>query len=173
MTKPLPEPLPPAERTVGQLVAESMRLYGRRFWRCIWLGIPVTAFDQLSLGQSTAARSALFAAAAPFLAVAYAAASVVALGERPPWRRFVLGVAVGTAVLIPVALLISWFALLAAAYLALVGLAVPVAIAEPVGVRRIFHRAVELGRTDYVHALGALAALVLVFFIARIGLVAL
>jgi hypothetical protein len=29
---PLPPPLPPETRTVGQLVAESLRLYGRHFW---------------------------------------------------------------------------------------------------------------------------------------------
>ena len=28
----LPPPLPPETRTVGQLVAESIRLYGARFW---------------------------------------------------------------------------------------------------------------------------------------------
>jgi hypothetical protein len=173
MTRPLPPPLPPAERTIGQLIAESMRLYGKQFWRCIWLGVPVTAFDQLSLGQSTAARSVLFAFAAPFLATAYAAASVLALEKRPTRRRFALAVATGTLVLVPVALLISWFALLAAAYLALVGLVVPVTIAEPVTWRSAFRRAGELGRADYVHALGSLAALVIVFFIARLGLVTL
>ena len=36
----LPPPLPPAERPVGQLVGESMRLYGRRFWRALALGLP-------------------------------------------------------------------------------------------------------------------------------------
>jgi hypothetical protein len=69
--------------------------------------------------------------------------------------------------------LISWFALLAAAYLALVGLVVPVTIAEPVSWRAAFRRAGELGRADYIHALGSLAALAIVFFISRIGLVAL
>ena len=173
MTKPLPPPLPPAERTVGQLVAETMRLYGRRFWRCLGLGVPVAVFDQLSLGHSSVARSALFAVAAPFLATAYAAASAIALGIRPTRRRFMLAVATGTIVLVPVALLISWFALLAAAYLALVGLVVPVTLAEPVGLIAAFRRAGELGRADYVHALGSLATLVIVFFIARLGLVAL
>jgi hypothetical protein len=165
--------LPPAERTVGQLVAESIRLYGRRFWRCLGLGVPVAVFDQLSLGHSSVARSVLFALAAPFLATAYAAASMVALGARPTLRRFALAVVTGTIVLIPVALLISWFALLAAAYLALVGLVVPVCLAEPVGPLAALRRAGDLGRADYVHALGSLAALVIIFFIARLGLVAL
>src|SRR5215211_4351447 len=173
MAKELPPPLPPGERTVGQLVAESMRLYGRRFWLCMLLGLPITIFDQLSLGQSSAARSALFALASPFLATAYAGAALIALDIRPPGRRVARAVALGTAVLLPVALVISWFALLAAAYLALVGLVVPVALAEPVGPLAAFRRAGSLGRADYIHALGSLAALVIVFFIGRIGLVAL
>jgi hypothetical protein len=150
-----------------------MRLYGRRFWSCLWLGLPVAFFDQLSLGHSSVARALLFAAAAPFLATAYASASVIALEKRPDRRRFALAVAVGTTILVPVSLLISWFALLAAAYLALVGLAVPAAIAEPLSPLGALRRGGQLGRADYVHALGSLAALVIVFFIARIGLVGL
>jgi hypothetical protein len=173
MPKELPPSLPPGERTVGQLIAESIRLYGRRFWQCIWLGTPIAVFDQLSLGESSLARSVLFAVAAPFLAAAYASACVIALEKPPSRRRFALAVALGTLVLLPVALLVSWFALLAAAYLALVGLVVPAAIAEPLGWRAALRRGGELGRADYVHSLGSLAALVVVFFIARIGLVAL
>ena len=33
--KALPAPLPPAERTVGQLVAETIRAYGDNFWRAL------------------------------------------------------------------------------------------------------------------------------------------
>src|SRR5438045_8070909 len=35
----LPPPLPPETRTVGQLVAEAIRLYGARFWPSLALGI--------------------------------------------------------------------------------------------------------------------------------------
>src|SRR2546421_2151014 len=38
-TRELPPPLPPETRTVGQLVAESTRFYGRRFWRSLALGV--------------------------------------------------------------------------------------------------------------------------------------
>src|SRR5437660_821998 len=37
--RPLPAPLPPETRTVGQLVAETIRLYGRRFWPSLALGV--------------------------------------------------------------------------------------------------------------------------------------
>src|SRR5204862_314342 len=35
---PLPPPLPHETRTVGQLVAETVRLYGERFWHVLALG---------------------------------------------------------------------------------------------------------------------------------------
>src|SRR2546423_1477106 len=38
VSKPLPPPLPPESRTVGQLVAESIRLSGNRFWAALPLG---------------------------------------------------------------------------------------------------------------------------------------
>jgi hypothetical protein len=165
--KPLPPPLPPRERTVGQLIAESIRLYGRRFWPSLLLGVPLAAFDQLALDRSSGVRALVFLAATPFFAVTYAFACRLALERPVTWRA----VALGTAVLLPVSLVISWFALLVAAYLALVGLVVPVAMAE--GTQRPLRRAVQLGRADYIHALGSLAALVILFYVARIGLVAL
>jgi len=52
-TRELPPPLPPGERTVGQVVAETIRAYGDRFWRVLPLGIPVAVVDQLSVRQSS------------------------------------------------------------------------------------------------------------------------
>ena len=37
----MPAPLPPGDRTVGQLVAETIRAYGERFWQSLVLGIPL------------------------------------------------------------------------------------------------------------------------------------
>src|SRR5215472_314534 len=39
MAEPRPAALPPAERTIGQLVAESIRFYGDHFWPCLALGL--------------------------------------------------------------------------------------------------------------------------------------
>ena len=47
----LPPPLPPERRTVGQLVAESIRAYQQSFWRCLPLGLPLAVADQLSVRQ--------------------------------------------------------------------------------------------------------------------------
>src|SRR6478672_4175842 len=41
---PLPPPLPPETRTVGQLVAEALKLYGARFWPALALGIGPAIF---------------------------------------------------------------------------------------------------------------------------------
>jgi hypothetical protein len=158
---------------VGQLIGEAIRLYGQRFWRALPLGLPLAAIDQLSLGRDAAVRAPVFLLGAPFLAATYAAASGLAARRSLRPRAFVVAVATGTAVLLPAAVLLFWFALLAAAYLALVGLVVPVAVIEGRGPIAALRRAGELARADYVHALGTLAALAIVFFITRLGLVAL
>ena len=54
----LPPPLPPGERTIGQLIAESIRFYGNHFWKAIPLGIPLALVDQLCAGQPLAPSDA-------------------------------------------------------------------------------------------------------------------
>ena len=76
-------------------------------------------------------------------------------------------------VLLPASLVFTWFALLAAVYLSFFGLAVPAAVLEGAGVRASLRAAVQLGRADWVHALGSIAALVIVFFLSRQVLVSL
>jgi hypothetical protein len=169
----LPPPLPPAERTVGQLLAESMRLYGDRFWHALPLGVPLAVLDQAVLGQDTPVRIVGFALGAPLLAASYAYASALAARTELTVRAAAVGILTGALVLLPASLLIVWFALLAAAYLALVGLVVPVAVIEGRGPLASFRRAGDLARADYIHAVGAIAALAVVFFVARLGLVAL
>jgi hypothetical protein len=50
----------------------------------------------------------------------------------------------------------------ALAWLALAGLAVPAAVVEGLPLRRALGRGVQLGRADYIHAFGSLAALAIV-----------
>ena len=71
---------------------------------------------------------------------------------------------------VPAALFFPWFAVAAVLWLALVGLVVPVAIAEGTPLLASLRRGFELGRADYVHAAGALATLVILFFLMRAGL---
>jgi hypothetical protein len=67
----------------------------------------------------------------------------------------------------------TWFALLGALYLSFFGLSVPAAVIERIGFRASIRRALQLGRADWVHALGSIAALVIVFFLSRQVLVSL
>lgn len=48
-TEPLPPALPPETRTVGQLVAETVRFYRYHFWQSLPLGLSVAALTQLSV----------------------------------------------------------------------------------------------------------------------------
>jgi len=167
--EPLPAPLPPAERTVGQLVAESVRLYGHRFWPSLALGVPVAFADALSIDRSVRENVALFLAFSPLFTAAYVGASGLVLG-RPDRRAALVAFAVGTLVFAVAALVLPWFALIAVAWLAFVGLAVPAAVAERLGVLGSLRRATALARADYVHALGGLATLAIVFFVLRFPL---
>jgi len=168
----VPPPLPPETRTVGQLVAETLRLYGRRFWLSLALGIPVAIIDTVAIGlgrTTVVVFEALIGG--PLLTVSYVAASVIASDRpRPSWRRLFVAWLIGTAVFVPFPLLALAFVLPAIAWLALVGLVVPVLVIEGGAVRASLRRAIALARADYVHALGSLATLALTYFVTRLGL---
>src|SRR5436190_4598893 len=122
--RPTPPPLPPGSRTVGQLVAETLRLYGRRFWRSLALGVPVGIIDTVAIGLSRS-DAVVFEAVVggPLLTISYVAASVLASDRpRPPVRQLVLAWLVGTLVFLPFPVLAFAFVLPALAWLALVGL---------------------------------------------------
>lgn len=167
--EPLPEPLPPDERPVGQLVAEAIRLYGRRFWPSLALGVPVALADTIALHLTVGESIVLFLAFAPVFTAAFVAASALALG-RPDRRSAVTALVAGTLVFAVAAFFLKWFALAAAAWLALLGLCVPAAVAEGLGVGPALRRGAELARADYAHALGGIATLAIVFFLARFPL---
>jgi hypothetical protein len=169
-SRELPPPLPPETRTVGQVVAEAIRLYGRFVWRALPLGFPLAAADAVAVGRTTGERVAILLAASPFFTVAYSWASALAADVRPPSRTWLRALLLGTLVFVPAALFFPWFALLSVAWLALVGLVVPVVIVEDRPPREALRRAVELCRADYIHTLGSLATLVIVFVLTRVAL---
>jgi hypothetical protein len=177
----LPPALPPETRTVGQLVAEAIRLYGARFWPSLALGIGPALLGVAAAELHGLVRDVIVLAAGPFvLAASYAGA--VAL-VRPIGRGRYVGVAlaVGYVAFLPVAVSRLWIFpgiyLVALAWLALVGLAVPAALVERRGYADSLRRGVQLARADYVHALGSLATLAIaivltglvVFFSIRAG----
>jgi hypothetical protein len=168
--EPLPPALPPETRTVGQLVAEAIKLYSRHFARALPLGVVLAILNQITVHASREAVAAVFLAASPLFSAAYAYASHLAIGVRPPLRSWIVAVAAGSLVFFPAAFLFPWFALAAVLWLALVGLCVPAAIAEGGSLTDSLRRGYSLGRADYVHAAGSLAALVVLFYLARWGL---
>jgi hypothetical protein len=168
---PLPPPLPPETRTVGQLVAETLKLYGRRFWPSLALGLSLAAINQGSAGHRPLVQALVVCAGAPLLTLSLIGGSALASGVRPGRRRVLVAFAGGILVFLPAPWLSLGYALPAVAWLALVGLYVPVVVVEGIGFRAGIRRAVALSRADYVHALASLATLLIVFVLSRVVLV--
>jgi hypothetical protein len=91
------------------------------------------------------------------------------LDAQPTW----IAAAVAVLVWLPFPALRSLFVLPAIAWLAFMGLSVPAAMRERLGFRDALVRGRQLGAADYVHALGSLAALVVVVGVADLFLTAL
>ena len=158
----LPPPLPPAERTVGQLVAETIRAYGGMFWSVLPLGIPLAIVDQLSVRQSAGMQMVVYWAATPLFVAAYVRACWLLHGTRP--TRAAIGVAI--LIFLPFPALRAVYILPGLAWFAFIGLAVPAAMIERLRFRDALVRGRQLGLADYVHALGSLATLVIVVGVA-------
>jgi len=166
--EPRPAALPPEERTVGQLVAESIHAYGERFFACLALGVGPALIAILTVHVSRRAWLVLApTVVAAVLSVSFTGASVIVLKHRPSWRRLVAAWAFGWLVLAPVPFLVLAFLLPALAWLAAVGLVVPVLVVEELAPRAAVARAWRLARADYVHALGSLATLAIVVFLTQ------
>ena len=170
-TRTLPPPLPPETRTVGQVVAEAIRLYGRSFRLALPLGLPLALADAFAVVETTVVEKILIlAAAAPAFTLAFAWATALAADVRPGRATWLRALVLGTLAFLPAAFFFPWFAILSVAWLTLVGLVVPVVIVEGLPGRPALRRAVELCRADYIHALGSLATLVIVFVLTRLAL---
>jgi hypothetical protein len=103
----------------------------------------------------------------------YIVAVVIVTGVRPDVRTTLTAYAAGVLVFLPAPLLAAVLGLLALpalAYLALLGWVVPVALVEGTGFRASFGRATRTARADYVHALGGLVTLLIVFYVVRLML---
>ena len=169
--RPLPPPLPPAERTVGQLVGEAIRLYGATFWKALALGVPVVVVNALAWSNSSGTgRLGLVLAAALLISSSYVGAVALVTGASLRSRSALRAYGIGILVFLPFPLLVTIFVLPGLAWLALVGLAVPAALVEHLGVRAALVRGYRLARADFVHVLGGLATLALVVVISQFSL---
>lgn len=167
-----PAALPPADRTVGQLVAESVRFYGDHFRPCLWIGVPPAALAVVTAHVSRTVALVL----APTLYGALLSASFVyactlTLAPHPSRRRLAVAWGAGWLVFAPVPFLVLAFLLPGLAWLAVVGFVVPVILVEGARPSDALRRAWQLGRSDFVHALGSLATLAIVVFLTQTVLV--
>jgi hypothetical protein len=170
-TRELPPPLPPEQRTIGQLIGEAMRTYGNRFWAALAIGVPVAAVNALVVTvPSGIGKAAVAAGGGVLFSLSYVGACAIVL-ERPFRSRAALvAYAIGVLVFIPFPFLAAVFVLPGLIWLSFVGLSVPAAFAESLGVRAALARGIQLARVDFVHVLGGLAALALVVFLTQFAL---
>jgi heme exporter protein D len=162
----------PAERTVGQLIADAIKLYGHRFWRGLGLGIPAAAFTIGASFLDGGARIGYGVVVGPFaLALSYVLAVDVATGARDARVRALL---VGAVAFLPLAasrvLVFTGVYFVALAWFALVGLAVPSVLVEGRGLRDALQHGFRLARADFVHAFGTVAALAIVVIVSIFSL---
>lgn len=155
----LPPPLPPETRTVGQLVAETIRIYQHNFWRSLATGVLPGIASVVAAELDGWHRYAFAVAGAPAFTLSYVMAAGI-VGKVPlrgpaAARAFVAGMLV----YLPFPFLALAFVLPGIVWFALVGLVVPAALIEGRGLRDSFRRALQLGRADFGHALGGLCAL--------------
>jgi hypothetical protein len=165
----LPPPLPPETRTVGQLVAESIRLYGARFWPSLALGIGPALLGIAAAELDGITRDAVVLGAGPFVLASSYAGAVALVRPIGRGRYVAVALAVGYVAFLPVCVSRVWIFPgiypLALVWLALVGLAVPAALVERRGYGDALRRGVQLARADYVHAIGSLATLAITIFL--------
>jgi hypothetical protein len=154
---------------VGQLVAESIRLYGARFWPSLALGIGPALLGIAAADLDGATRDAVVLGAGPFVLASSYAGAVALVRPIGRGRYVAVALAVGYIAFLPVCVSRVWIFPgiypLALAWLALVGLAVPAALVERRGYSDAFRRGVQLARADYVHAIGSLATLAITIFL--------
>jgi hypothetical protein len=164
--EPLPPPLPPETRTVGQLVAETLKLYGRRFWPSLALGLgPAATAVGVTFIPGWWDLAFVLTGGALLMTASYVGGVLIASGEKPPASAIAIAVVVGYAIVLPVPVLWSVVILPAVVWLGFVGLAVPAALLE--GRRPVdsLRRGFALSRADPIHAVGSLATLVIVSFL--------
>jgi hypothetical protein len=153
---------------VGQLVAESINAYGSRFFPSLALGIGPALIAVVTVHVSHTVWLILApTVVAAILSVSFTGAAVLVLKRRPSWRRLAVAWACGWLVLAPLPFLVLAFVLPGLAWLAAVGLIVPVLVVEDLAPRAALARAWRLARADYEHALGSLATLAIVVFLTQ------
>jgi hypothetical protein len=167
-----PVALPPAERTIGQLVAESIRFYGEHFWACLVLGVPAAVIAVVFTNVSRHVQLLLAPTlSAALISATFAWACAVVLGASPSRRRLLAAWLIGWLVFAPVPFLVLAFVVPGLLWLAALGLVVPVLVVEDVALGAALPRAWRLARADFTHAIGSLFTLAVVVVLSQSVLV--
>jgi hypothetical protein len=170
---------------LGELLAETVRLYGERFAAAIGLGLIIGGTFIAALAIPAAASIFLVAVA---IALTYAAAARVACGDGfvEAWAqvglRLPILLVLSFIVALPFALAVGqlFLLILAVAWLALTGFSIPVAVLEQDPDAKSWfghlsfalYRSAKLARVEYLHAAGVVAALVIIEIVVGIPLTA-
>ncbi len=163
---------------LGELLAETVRFYGERFWAALGVGAVVAGAFVIALRVPEPFRTAVLVAA---ITLVYAATARLVSGDAfgEAWGQVAIRLPVllvlGLAVTVPFALIAQYlvFLIVGAAWLALVGFSIPVAMlereSEPAGwfwrIGYALRRSLALARVEYLHAFGVAAALTLVYLL--------
>jgi hypothetical protein len=167
-----PVALPPAERTVGQLVGESVRFYGDHFWPSLALGVAPAVIAVVFKAVSRHVQLVVApTGAGALVSAAYVAACVLVLDAKPSRSRLAVAWLTGWLVFAPAPFLVLGFVVPGLLWLTALGLVVPVLVVENVGIRAAFARALTLARADFVHAIGTLFTLAVLVLLSQSVLV--
>ena len=150
-------------------MAESIHVYGERFWQVLPLGLVVVGVDAASLHRSVGVQTLILWAFAPLFAAAYVRGACVVRTAPWSWAAFWTALLV----FVPFPVLLRLYLLPGIVWFALFGLAVPAAVVEKLGVPDALRRGWQLSRADLVHAVAGLFTLALVYFVSRYALLVL
>ena len=175
---PPDRPLP-----LGELLSEVVRIYTQRPWAAIGLGL-VTGGAYLLAALTPDLLDVLLIALA--FTASYGAAARLVSGDTfvEAWAqvglRFAVLLVLSFVVAVPAVIALTYLFLLVvgALWLALMGFSVPVAMVErDPEVKNSFDRiaysllrSIRLARVEYLHALGVVAALIMIYLVLGIGL---
>jgi hypothetical protein len=169
VSRPVDRPL-----TLTELLAETIRIYGERFWPALGVGavaagatVAAEIHPVIEVVALALAFTASYAAAARLAAGDSFAEAWAQVGVRIPILALLTFV---VAVPFALALGLPYLIVVAVAWLAVVGFSIPVAVLEEGhGAGRlsrigyVLNRTIALARAEYLHAAGVVAALVIVY----------
>ncbi len=133
----LPPPLPPESRTVGQLVGEAIRIYGRNVWRALAIGLPIALVNALVWAAPDSNQVFVAAVGALLATVSYLVACSIVTEQSLRSQARHRGLLRRRARLRPLSTARDALHRSRPLWLSLFGLAVPVALVEGLGIRAV------------------------------------